>query len=70
MSDDVDRANDTAGFYLDLAMANRPAPSLAPSRQFCENCGVPIPAARREAVSGVTMCVDCQADDERREFYR
>lgn len=27
----------------------------------CEECGVEIPPARREAVKGCRMCTDCQA---------
>ena len=31
----------------------------------CEECDVPIPEARRKAVPGVRLCVDCQqAQDE------
>jgi phage/conjugal plasmid C-4 type zinc finger TraR family protein len=30
-------------------------------RSHCEECGEPIPAARREAVPGVRCCVACQA---------
>jgi len=31
----------------------------------CEECGVEIPAARRKAVPGVRLCVNCQeAEDE------
>jgi phage/conjugal plasmid C-4 type zinc finger TraR family protein len=31
----------------------------------CEDCGAPIPEARRRAVPGVRRCVPCQqADDE------
>lgn len=34
-------------------------------RTDCEDCGEPIPAARREAVAGVRRCVECQeAHDE------
>ena len=38
-----------------------------PSRSDCEECGEPIPEARRAAVPGVKRCVACQetldADD-------
>jgi len=30
------------------------------SLTHCEACGEPIPEARREAVTGVRLCVDCQ----------
>ncbi|NIP19042.1 MAG: DksA/TraR family C4-type zinc finger protein [Xanthomonadales bacterium] len=31
------------------------------SLYHCEECDAPIPAARREAVPGVRLCVSCQA---------
>jgi phage/conjugal plasmid C-4 type zinc finger TraR family protein len=40
----------------------------ARSRLRCEECDAPIPAARREAVPGVRLCIHCQAaldQDER-----
>lgn len=37
------------------------------SLKHCEQCGVEIPAARRQAIPGVRRCVACQAavDDEK-----
>lgn len=36
------------------------------SRQRCEECDAPIPEARRVAIPGVQLCVQCQAElDER-----
>ncbi|MGA0586554.1 DksA/TraR family C4-type zinc finger protein [Dyella sp. KRB-257] len=39
-----------------------------PGRERCEACDAPIPAARRQAVPGVRLCVSCQEahDHERR----
>lgn len=34
------------------------------SARFCEECGVVIPEARREAVPGVKLCVTCQSNAE------
>ncbi len=31
------------------------------SSKFCEECGLAIPEARREAVPGVQLCVTCQS---------
>ncbi len=37
------------------------------SLSHCEECGADIPQARREAVPGVRLCVECQAElDEQR----
>ena len=32
----------------------------------CESCGADIPAARREAVPGVRLCVNCQAERDKK----
>lgn len=32
------------------------------SLTHCEECGVRIPEARRQAVQGVRLCVKCQAE--------
>jgi len=31
------------------------------SRRECEECGEPIPEARRQAVPGVRLCIACQS---------
>lgn len=36
-----------------------------PGRVECEDCGDPIPEARRTALPGVTRCRDCQEEWER-----
>lgn len=35
-----------------------------PGRIACEDCGEPIPTARREAMPGVRRCVGCQAEHD------
>jgi len=32
-----------------------------PGRSHCEECGEPIPEARRQAIAGVRFCVACQS---------
>jgi phage/conjugal plasmid C-4 type zinc finger TraR family protein len=41
-----------------------------PSLDACAECGAPIPPARRKAVPGVRLCIECQAarDEEERVF--
>ncbi|KGQ20504.1 hypothetical protein LF41_1041 [Lysobacter dokdonensis DS-58] len=41
-----------------------------PSLEYCEECDAPIPEARRLAVPGVHLCVQCQeaADAEEQAF--
>ena len=35
-----------------------------PGLTHCEECDAPIPEARRQAVPGVRLCVDCQAQHD------
>ncbi len=35
---------------------------LGESLVSCEECNKPIPPARREAVPGVRLCINCQAE--------
>ena len=35
-----------------------------PGLSNCENCGAPIPEARRAAIAGVRLCVACQQGAE------
>jgi phage/conjugal plasmid C-4 type zinc finger TraR family protein len=37
------------------------------SRTHCAMCDEPIPEARRKAIPGVRLCVDCQAEQEKRQ---
>lgn len=39
------------------------------SRKTCEECGEPIPQARRKAVPGVRLCIACQSelDDQQKD---
>lgn len=36
-----------------------------PSARFCAECDDPIPQARRQAIPGVQLCVDCQSGRDR-----
>ncbi|MBS0383240.1 MAG: DksA/TraR family C4-type zinc finger protein [Proteobacteria bacterium] len=38
-----------------------------PGLSHCEECGAPIPEARRKAVPGVRLCLRCQAERDREE---
>ncbi len=37
------------------------------SRTHCEECGAAIPAARRQAIPGVRLCVACQSERDEEE---
>lgn len=40
------------------------------SRTHCVDCDEPIPEARRRAVAGVTLCVDCQKERDLQPLRR
>ncbi|WP_428560955.1 MAG: DksA/TraR family C4-type zinc finger protein [Solidesulfovibrio sp. DCME] len=40
------------------------------SRTACEECGEPIPQARRKALPGVRLCVACQSEHDRDQAAR
>lgn len=42
-----------------VARARRDLPK-GESLKECEECGEPIPEARRKAIAGVRLCVNCQ----------
>ena len=37
------------------------------SDHFCEECGAEIPEARRKALPGVQLCVNCQAEIDKKQ---
>ena len=60
-----EQIDDTVKDAVSAARANMPAGEGA---SFCDECGEPIPEARRAALPGVRTCVPCQAarDAQRR----
>ncbi|NCH71771.1 TraR/DksA family transcriptional regulator [Cronobacter dublinensis] len=61
MIDDIDRDQTFNEQYLQTLIAQyRPEPSCSPSRDFCLDCGDPIPDKRRQLIPGVRLCVHCQ----------
>ncbi|OXS14005.1 hypothetical protein CGX12_16625 [Zobellella denitrificans] len=66
--DVIDRANDLSDWLLAKQLAaqtgRRPA---GDSRADCLECGESIPEARRVALPGVALCVDCQELLEKRQ---
>lgn len=39
------------------------------SRSRCEECDAEIPQARREAVPGVRLCINCQTEQDKEAAY-
>lgn len=57
-----DQIDATVKDAIDRAKSRLPA---GPSLVHCAECGKEIPAARREAIPGVRLCVTCQqAEDQ------
>ena len=63
-----DRAQELelAEYERNQAKAIMPKPAR-PSAKWCEgaDCGERIPEARRKAVPGVQLCIECQASNEK-----
>lgn len=55
--------------HTDIALLqHRQANGIDPeaiSAEWCEDCGNEIPELRRQALPGVTQCVDCAREAER-----
>lgn len=68
MADIIDTANDHADYLLQLSIEQhqRRAAGQATSAEYCAACGVDIPEARRIAVPGCQLCIDCQQIREAR----
>lgn len=50
-------------------MQSRRAPE-GESRTECAECEEPIPEARRQAIPGVKLCIDCQSERDARPVFR
>jgi phage/conjugal plasmid C-4 type zinc finger TraR family protein len=59
-----DQIEASVGDAVKLARSRLPG---GPGLTHCEACESPIPAARRQAIPGVRLCVDCQAEREKRQ---
>ena len=75
MTDQFDRATEIEeaqradALQAQARRAGLAGKTLADSAEHCTLCEAEIPLARREAVPGVQLCVDCQADIERHGFF-
>lgn len=58
-----DQIDDTVTDAVARARARMPRGESEP---FCAECGEPIPEARRRAVPGVRLCVECQQELDRK----
>lgn len=64
VQDQIDASVDDA---VSLARSRLP---VGKSLTHCEECDAAIPEARRKAIPGVRLCVDCQAElDDQQETH-
>lgn len=66
MADIIDSASEVEELQRNAALAAHRINRDAVSAVCCKCCNEELPEARRIAYPGCTMCVDCQADAERR----
>ncbi len=57
-----DQIDDSISDAVKLARARLPT---GPGEIYCQDCGYEIPQARRSAMPGARLCVDCQAGHDR-----
>ena len=50
----------------DAVQRARDALGHGESERYCQECGEPIPEARRKALKGVRFCVACQAEQDKK----
>jgi len=63
--DSLDRAQQLEEQHRDKAIINRTR-YTGISAHECIECGEIIPEPRRQALAGITTCIDCQAINERK----
>ncbi|EJX0633938.1 TraR/DksA family transcriptional regulator [Salmonella enterica] len=65
--DEIDRDQEFNERQLEATIArSRSVTACRPSLYFCRLCGEVIPEKRRQLVPGVSLCIDCQTDNEHR----
>lgn len=64
--DIIDNASTLEDLHRDAALSMHRLNRNLVSAEKCSDCDEPINKERRDAYPGCTMCVDCQADAERR----
>lgn len=64
MADSMDLVQQRVEENLAQALANTIKRPTTPSAFFCDCCDEAIPEARRKALDGVTLCVNCKELDE------
>lgn len=66
MTDQFDRAQQLEEMQREIALKKHRTFQTV-SRLYCEDCDAPIPEKRRQMIQGVTRCVTCQEQEEKRQ---
>ncbi|WP_105882173.1 TraR/DksA C4-type zinc finger protein [Haemophilus influenzae] len=66
MTDQFERAQQLEEMQREIALKKHRT-FKAVSRLYCEDCDAPIPEKRRQMIQGVTRCVTCQEQEEKRQ---
>ncbi|MGC4076273.1 MAG: TraR/DksA C4-type zinc finger protein [Rubrivivax sp.] len=66
MPDLFDQAQEVEEMWREASIDQARWRTTTASARECELCGADIPEARRAALPGVSTCVDCAAELERR----
>lgn len=66
MTDQFDRAQQLEEMQREIALKKHRT-FQAVSLLYCEDCDAPIPEKRRQMIQGVTRCVTCQEQEEKRQ---
>ena len=69
MTDEAEQSSEVEAKYRNgaiTAVLSIIQPGL--SRFFCDECGDEIPEARRIAMPGCTLCIDCQEEFEKKGY--
>jgi len=71
MADLIDIAQERQAETLARLIHQATHRPITPPAYHCQNCGEPIPAARRAALVSVSLCVTCQEVTElKNKHYR
>ena len=69
MTDEAENSSEAENKYRNgaiMEVLKRIQPGL--SRFFCDECGDELPEARRIAMPGCTLCIDCQEEFEKKGY--
>lgn len=70
MADNADIAGELIELTLEGSLASRLQATAPVHATECDECGEPIPLARRQAAPWATTCIECQGIREQQAKHR